>query len=74
MWVTYELEAAADGWLNVGAAKGGNLTQLTGDLDGVMEEETQATLVTEACRAGHLSKQDCGVGNGVSQRQSRAQH
>lgn len=37
--VTYKLEAAADGRLNVGAAKGGDLAKLSGDLDGVVEEE-----------------------------------
>lgn len=58
MSVTYELEAAADGGLNVGAAKGGDLTELTGDLDGVVEEEAQTALVAEARRASNLSKQD----------------
>lgn len=66
--MTYELETAADGGLNVGAAEGGDLTELTGDLDGVVEEEPQATLITEARRAGNLSKQDCGARNGGRQR------
>lgn len=57
---TYKLEAAADGGLDVGAAKGSHLAKLPGDLDGVVEEETQATLVTEARRAGNLSEQDWG--------------
>lgn len=34
---TYKLEAAADGGLNVGAAKGGHLAKLPGDLDGIVE-------------------------------------
>lgn len=55
---TYELEAAADGGLDVGAAEGGDLAELTGDLDGVVEEKAQAALVAEACRAGNLSEQD----------------
>lgn len=54
--VTYELEAAADGGLDVGAAEGGDLAQLPGDLDGVVEEEAQATLVAETCGAGNLSE------------------
>lgn len=57
---TYELEAAADGGLDVGAAEGGDLAELTGDLDGVVEEKAQAALVAEACRAGNLSEQDWG--------------
>lgn len=73
-WATYELEAAADGGLDVGAAEGGDLAELTGDLDGVVEEKAQAALVAEACRAGNLSEQDWGgrqgeVG-GWSRRQS----
>lgn len=58
MWVSYKLEAAADGRLDVGAAKGRNLAELPGDLDGVVEEEAQTTLVAETCRAGNLSEQD----------------
>lgn len=61
---TYELEAAADGGLDVGAAERGDLAELTGDLDGVVEEKAQAALVAEACRAGNLSEQDWGVGGG----------
>lgn len=59
---TYELEAAADGGLDVGAAEGGDLAELTGDLDGVVEEKAQAALVAEACCAGNLSEQDWGAG------------
>lgn len=55
---TYKLEAAADGGLDVGAAEGGDLSELPGDLDGVVEEEAQAPLVTETCRTGNLSEQD----------------
>lgn len=61
-WATYELEAAADGGLNVGATKGGNLAELTGDLDGVVEEKAKAALVAKTCRAGNLSEQDWGGG------------
>lgn len=56
--VTYKLEAAADGGLDVGATEGGDLAELPGDLDGVVEEEAQAALVAETCRAGNLSEQD----------------
>ncbi len=59
--VSYKLEAAADGRLDVGAAEGGDLAELPGDLDGVVEEEAQTTLVTEARRAGNLSEQDWGM-------------
>lgn len=52
------MEAAADGGLDVGATEGGDLAELPGDLDGVVEEEAQATLVAETCRAGNLSEQD----------------
>lgn len=55
---TYKLKAAADGRLDVGPAEGGDLAELPGDLDGVVEEEAQTTLVTETCRAGDLSEQD----------------
>lgn len=55
---TYKLEAAAHGRFNVGAAKGRHLPELAGNLDGVMEEEAEAPLVTEACGAGDLSEQD----------------
>lgn len=58
-WVTYKLEATSDGGLDVGAAEGGDLAKLPGDLDGVMEEEAQAALVTETRRVGHLSEQNC---------------
>lgn len=58
MCTTYKLEAAADGGLDVGAAKGGHLAKLPGDLDGVVEQQTQATLVTETRRTGNLSEQD----------------
>lgn len=61
---TYKLEAAADGGLDVGAAEGGDLAELPGDLDGVVEEEAQATLVAEPCRAGDLSEQNCRAGGG----------
>lgn len=67
MWATYELEAAADGGLNVGAAKGGDLAELTGDLDGVVEQEAQTALVTEARGAGNLPKQDWEAEHGGSQ-------
>lgn len=55
---TYKLEAAADGGLDVGAAKGGHLAKLPGDLDGIVEQETQATLVAETRGTGDLSEQD----------------
>lgn len=56
--VTYKLEAAADGGLDVGAAKGGHLAKLPGDLDGIVEQQTQAALVTETGGTGNLSEQD----------------
>lgn len=56
--VTYKLEAAADGGLDVGAAERCDLAELPGDLDGVVQEEAQATLVAETRRAGDLSEQD----------------
>ena len=55
---TYKLEAAADAGLDVAAPEGGHLPQLPRDLDGVVEEEPQAPLVTEARGAGHLAEQD----------------
>lgn len=67
---TYKLEAAADGRLNVGAAKGGHFAKLPGDLDGIVEQETQATLVTETRAAGDLSKQDWRTGGGARMRTS----
>lgn len=59
-WVneTYKLKAAADGGLNVGAAEGGNLAKLSGDLNGVVQKEPQSTLVTESCCTGNLPEQD----------------
>lgn len=56
--MTYKLEAAADGGLDVGATEGGYLAELSGDLDGVVKEEAQATLVAETSRTGNLSEQD----------------
>jgi hypothetical protein len=61
---TYKLEAAADAGLDVGAPEGGHLSQLTGDLDGVMEEKTQPPLVTEPCCTGYLAEQDWWVEGG----------
>lgn len=60
----YKLEAAPDGGLDVGAAEGGDLAELPGDLDGVVEEETQAALVAEARRTGNLPEQDWRTGRG----------
>lgn len=62
VWVgeTHKLEAAADRRLDVGAAEGGDFAQLPGDLDGVVEEEAQATLVTETRGTGNLSEQNWG--------------
>ncbi|TNN46370.1 hypothetical protein EYF80_043430 [Liparis tanakae] len=60
----YKLEAAADGGLDVGAAEGGDLAELPGDLDGVVEEEAQAALVAEARRTGNLPEQDWRKGGG----------
>lgn len=72
---TYKLEAAADGGLDVGAAERRDLAELTGDLDGVVQEEAQAALVAEACCAGNLSEQDWGggveQGNRINKRQER---
>lgn len=64
---TYKLEAAADGRLNVGTAKGGHFAKLPGDLDGIVEQETQATLVTETGAAGDLSEQDWRTGGGAGE-------
>ena len=61
---TYKLEAAADRRLDVGAAEGGDLAELPGDLDGVVQEEAEATLVAETCRAGNLSEQDWSTPGG----------
>lgn len=58
VFATHKLEAAADGRLDVGAAEGGDLAELPGDLDGVVQEEAQAPLVTEPGGAGDLSEQD----------------
>lgn len=55
---THKLETTADGRLNIGTTKGGNLPKLSGYLDGVVEQEAQATLVTETGSTGNLSKQD----------------
>lgn len=73
MQLTYKLEAAADGGLDVGAAKGGDLAKLTGDLDGVVQKEAQAALVAEACCAGNLSEQDWGGGVGQGNRINKRQ-
>lgn len=61
---TYKLEAAADGGLDVGAAKGGHFAQLPGDLDGVVQQQAQAALVAKARRTGNLSEQDWGTEGG----------
>lgn len=55
---TYKLKAAADGGLNVGAAEGGDLAKLSGDLNGVVQKEPQSTLVTESRCTGNLPEQD----------------
>lgn len=62
--VTYKLEATADRRFDVGAAEGGNLTKLPRDLDRIVEEEAQSTLVTEACCTGNLPEQDWRHGTG----------
>lgn len=73
MRLTYKLEAAADGGLDVGATEGGDLAELTGDLDRVVQEEAQATLVAEACCTGNLSEQDWGgeQGNRINKREGK---
>lgn len=54
---TYKLEAASDARLNIAAPKGGHFPQLPRDLDGVVQQEPQPALVTEAGGACHLLEQ-----------------
>lgn len=62
---TYKLEAASHRGLNVGAAKGGHLAKLPWDLNGVVEEKTEATLVTETGGTRNLPEQDCQKGGPI---------
>lgn len=59
--LTYKLEAAADWRFDVRAAEGGDLAELPGDLDGVVEKKTKATLVAETGGAGNLPEQNWRV-------------
>ena len=43
---TYVLEAAAHTGFDVGAAERGHLPQLSGDLDGIVEQQAKLPLVT----------------------------
>lgn len=54
---TYKLEAAPDAGLDVAAPEGGHLPQLPGDLDGVVQQQPQPALVTEASGTCHLFEQ-----------------
>lgn len=54
---TYKLEAASDARLDIAAPKGGHFAELPRDLDGVVQQEPQPALVTEASGACHLLEQ-----------------
>ncbi len=56
MVVTYKLKAAAHTGLDIAPSERRHLTQLPGDLNGVVQKEAEAPLVTEACGTGHLSE------------------
>lgn len=55
----YKLEAASDARLDVAAPEGGHLPQLPRDLDGVVQQQPQPALVTEASGTCHLFEQVC---------------
>lgn len=46
----YVLEAAAHAGLDVGASEGSHLSELLGDLDGLVKQEAQLPLVTRVSR------------------------
>lgn len=54
---TYKLEAASDAGLDIAAPEGGHFPQLPRDLDGVVQQEPQPALVTEAGGTCHLLEQ-----------------
>lgn len=56
--VTYKLKAAAHTGLDIAPSERRHLTQLPGDLNGVVQKEAETPLVTEACGTGHLSEQN----------------
>lgn len=41
----HHAEAATDTWLHIAAPKSSNFTQLTGDLNGFVEQQAEVTLV-----------------------------
>lgn len=55
--VAHHSEAAVHARLHVAAAKRGHLTQLPGDLHGLVQQDTEVPLVSQAAGARHLLKQ-----------------
>lgn len=51
------LKAAANAGLDVGASKGSHLAQLPRDLDGLMEQEAQLSLVARVTCRRYLAEQ-----------------
>lgn len=57
---THESEAAADAGLHVAAPEGCHLPELPRDLDGLVEQDAQVPLVTQAPGIRHLAEEVCG--------------
>lgn len=57
---THESEAAADAGLHVAAPEGCHLPELPRDLDGLVEQDAQVPLVTQAPGVRHLAEEVCG--------------
>lgn len=59
MRLSHHTEAAAHAGLNVAAAERGHFAQLPRDLDGLVEQQAEVTLVRQAPGARHLPEQVC---------------
>lgn len=57
---THKAEAAADAGLHVAAPERRHLAQLARDLDGLVEQDAQVPLVTQAPGICHLAEEICG--------------
>lgn len=57
---THKAEAAADAGLHIAAPKRRHLPQLARDLDGLVEQDPEVPLVTQAPGVGHLAEEICG--------------
>lgn len=55
--LSHQSEAAADAGLHVAAAEGRHLSQLAGDLDGLVQQQAEVSLVSQPSGARHLTEQ-----------------